>query len=126
MVLAPLVQNMKPLLLEQRSWTFSALRVSNCILRKANAHLKGIESAVEIPRPMGDDRAVRWLDGTDARPLVLQFADDHHAFHEDAKPGDRSLQFPIRWRSSSNQLVTTMSSEATAFSSSPIRSITNR
>ena len=50
MVLAPLVKNMKPLLLEQRSWTFSALRVSNCILRKANAHLKGIESAVEIPR----------------------------------------------------------------------------
>ena len=31
--------------------------------------------------------AVRWLDGPAARPLVLQFADDHHAFHEDAKPG---------------------------------------
>ncbi len=43
---------------------------------------------------------------TDARPLVLQFADDNDAFHEDAKPGDLSLQFPIRWRSSSNQLVT--------------------
>ncbi len=27
-------------------------------------------------------------------------------FHEDAKPGDLSLQFPFRWRSSSNQLVT--------------------
>ena len=45
---------------------------------------------------MGDDRAVRWLDGIDARPL----ADDHHAFHEDAKPGGsvgsighRALQF---------------------------------
>ena len=40
----------------------------------------------------------------------------HHAFHEDAKPGDLSLQFPIRWRSSSNQLVTRMNrsgSEAT-------------
>ncbi len=32
--------------------------------------------------------------------------DDHHAFHEDAKPGDLSLQFPNRSRSSSNQLVT--------------------
>ena len=30
---------------------------------------------------MADAWAVRWLDGTDARPLVLQFADDHHA-HE--------------------------------------------
>ena len=26
------------------------------------------------------------------RSLVLQFADDHHAFHEDAKLGDLSLQ----------------------------------
>ncbi len=59
---------------------------------------------------MGDDRAVRWLDGPDARPLVLQFADDHHAFHEDAKPGDLSLQFPIRSRSSSNQFTTTIKS----------------
>ncbi len=32
--------------------------------------------------------------------------DDHHAFHEDAKPGDLAGQLPIRWRSSSNQLVT--------------------
>ena len=40
MVLAPLVQNMKPLLLEQRSWTFSALRVFHCILRKTNANLR--------------------------------------------------------------------------------------
>ena len=38
----------------------------------------------------GDDRAVRWLDGTDATPLVLQFADDHHAFHEDAKRPHRT------------------------------------
>ncbi len=30
-------------------------------------------------------------------PLVPQFANDHDAFHEDAKPGDLSLQFPIRW-----------------------------
>ena len=30
-------------------------------------------------------------------------ADDHHAFHEDAKPGDLSLQLPIRWRSSSKK-----------------------
>ena len=40
----------------------------------------------------GDVGAARWLDGTTARLLVLQFADDHHAFHEDAKPGDLSLQ----------------------------------
>ena len=34
-------------------------------------------------------------------------ADDHHAFHEDAKPGDLSLQFPpIRSRSSVNQFLT--------------------
>ena len=45
---------------------------------------------------MGDTRAVRWLDGTDARPLVLQFADDHHAFHEDAKPGDLTGQLGTR------------------------------
>jgi len=37
-----------------------------------------------------DDRTVRWLDGTDARPL----ADDHHALHEDAKPGDRRVNYP--------------------------------
>ena len=36
----------------------------------------------------GIGRAVRWLDGTTAKPLVLQFVHDHHAFHEDAKPGD--------------------------------------
>ena len=56
---------------------------------------------------------------------MLQFADDHHTFHEDAKPGDLGLQFPIRPRSSVNQLVTMMISEATA-SSLFIRNITNR
>jgi len=49
--------------------------------------------------------------------LMREPFDDHHAFHEDAKPGDLSLQLlPIRWRSSSNQLVTMMNrsgSEAT-------------
>ena len=50
--------------------------------------------------------AVRWLDGPTANALVLHSADDHYAFHEDAKPGDGAGQFPIRWRSSSNQLVT--------------------
>ena len=31
-----------------------------------------------------------------ARPLVLQFADDHHAFHEDAKRGsDGSMRHPL-------------------------------
>ena len=39
-------------------------------------------------------------------PLVLQFSDDHHAFHEDAKPGDRAGQLGTRALSSSNQLVT--------------------
>ncbi len=41
---------------------------------------------------MGDAEVGRWLDGTEASPLVLQFADDHHAFHEDAKPGRVGLQ----------------------------------
>ena len=39
-------------------------------------------------------------------PLVLRSADDHHAFHEDAKPGDLGLQLPIRWRSSSKKFWT--------------------
>ncbi len=34
-------------------------------------------------------------------------ADDHHAFHEDARPGDLGLQLGIRWRSSSNQFTRT-------------------
>ena len=70
-----------------------------------------------------DDRAVRWLDGTAVRPLVLQFAVDHHAFHEDAKPGDPSLQFPTRAFNSSAQFsIQIISGESTL----PIRSITNR
>ncbi len=44
---------------------------------------------------------------TAVRPLVLHSAHDHHAFHEDAKPGDLSLQFGTRWRSSSSQFTTT-------------------
>ena len=39
-------------------------------------------------------------------PLIFQVADDHHAFHEDAKPGDLSFQLSTRSRSSSNQFVT--------------------
>ncbi len=35
-------------------------------------------------------------------------------------------QFPVRWRSSSNQFVIRMSSEAAPSSASPIRSMTNR
>ncbi len=70
-----------------------------------------------------DDRAVRWLDGTNARLVVLQFAHDHHAFHEDAKPGDLSLQLlPIRWRSSSNQFMTT----TTSFATGPEPPVTSR
>ncbi len=37
-------------------------------------------------------------------------ADDHHAFHEDAKPGDLSLQLGTRPRSSSVQLRMTCNS----------------
>ena len=49
MGLAPLVQNMKPLLLEDRLWTFSALRVSNCILRKTNANLRPENRTMQAP-----------------------------------------------------------------------------
>ena len=62
-------------------------------------------------------------DGWMGLPLVLQFADDHHTFHEDAKPGDLSLQLPIRSSNSSNQFWTQMSSLPVP--SSSIRSITN-
>jgi len=65
---------------------------------------------------------VRWLDGTDARPLVLQFADDHHIFHEDVKPGDLTGQLPTRSLSSSKKFWTRMRSVREA--SSLIRSIT--
>ena len=41
---------------------------------------------------MGDAEVGRWLDGSDARPLVLQFGEYHHAFHEDAEPGDLAAQ----------------------------------
>ena len=34
-------------------------------------------------------------DGWTGPPLVLHFADDHHAFHEDAKPGDLTRQLGI-------------------------------
>ena len=40
MVLAPKVQSIKPLLLEHRSWNFSALRVLNCIPRQTNVNLR--------------------------------------------------------------------------------------
>ena len=36
-----------------------------------------------------------WM-GLMRRPLALQFADDHHAFHEDAKPGDLTGQLGTR------------------------------
>ena len=49
MFLKPLVQNMKPLLLEHRSWTFSALRVSNCTLRKTNANLRPENRTMQTP-----------------------------------------------------------------------------
>ncbi len=37
-------------------------------------------------------------------------ADDHHAFHEDAKPGDLAGQFGTRSLSSSNQFTTSITS----------------
>ena len=58
--------------------------------REPERHDGGLERRVGVftadGEAMADDRAVRWLDGTTASPLV--FADDHRAFHEDAKPGD--------------------------------------
>ena len=45
-----------------------------------------------------------------ARPLVLQFADDHHAFHEDAKPGDLTGQCGTRSFNSSKKFWTITSS----------------
>ena len=50
-------------------------------------------------------------------------ADDHHAFHKDAKPGDLSLQLGTSRPSSSAQFSTKMSSEGTA--GPLIRNITN-
>ena len=67
---------------------------------------------------MGDDRAVRWLDGTAAKALA-----DHHAFHEDAKPGDLAAQFGTRSFNSSKKFWTMMS-PALVFSS--IRNMANR
>jgi len=48
------------------------------------------------------------LQGVHGPCAAEHLADDHHAFHEDAKPGDLSLQLPTRSSSSSNQLVTRM------------------
>ncbi len=36
-------------------------------------------------------------------------ADDHHAFHEDAKPGDLTAQFPTRSFNSSKKFWTSRS-----------------
>ena len=56
------------------------------------------------------------------RALVPQLADDHHAFHEDAKPGDLTGQLGTRSFSSSKKFRTRMSSLLT----SSVRNITNR
>ncbi len=81
-------------------------------------------AAVKCEQATDDAWAVRWLDGTDVRLLIL----DHHAFHEDAKPGDLSLQLGTRRFNSSNQFWTRMSSasDSTSSFSSSIRSITKR
>ena len=73
--------------------------MGSCLLQSANGvHLLVLQwVAFKIP---GMDRSGGFED------LEVIDPHDHHAFHEDAKPGDLSLQFPIRWRSSSNQLVT--------------------
>ncbi len=49
---------------------------------------------------------------TAVRPLAPQFADDHHAFHEDAKPGDLTGQIGTRRSNSSKQLVTRINRES--------------
>ena len=58
------------------------------------------------------------------RSLVLQFADDHYGFHEDAKPGDLSLQSGTSSFNSSKKFWTRMS--WVPVFSSLARSITNR
>ena len=50
---------------------------------------------------------------TAVRPLVLHSAHDHHAFHEDAKPGDLAGQFGTRRFSTSKKLMTRMSGNYT-------------
>ncbi len=40
------------------------------------------------------------------RQLVLQVADNHHAFHEDAKPGELALQLGTRRFNSSKKFRT--------------------
>ena len=61
---------------------------------------------------------------TASRPLVLRSVDDHHAFHEDAKPGDLTGQLGTRRFNSSNQFSIQMISvlEFTI----PTENITNR
>jgi len=49
----------------------------------------------------GYDRPVRWPDGINAKALV-----DHHAFHEDAKPGDLTGQSGTRAFNSSKKFTT--------------------
>ena len=68
-----------------------------------------------------------WM-GPTRRPLRLQFADDHHAFHEDAKPRDLSLQFGIRSFNSSKKFWTRMNlvSPAPPVGVSARRNIRNR
>ncbi len=46
------------------------------------------------------------LDGPRPSPFHRSTPDDHHAFHEDVKPGNLTGQFPIRSFNSSNQFTT--------------------
>ena len=60
-------------------------------------------------------------DGRMGLTLLFQFADDHHAFHEDAKPRDRSLQFGTRSFNSSNQFHDQDGFRDNGFSERPVR-----
>ncbi len=70
-----------------------------------------VEAAIEMPRHDAHVSKLRLMIGRCdcwmGLPLLLHSADDHHAFHEDAKPGDLTGQLGTRWRSSSSQFTTT-------------------
>ena len=49
---------------------------------------------------------LRWsLAEPEGRPFIQPAADDHHAFHEDAKPGDLTVQLGTRRFNSSNPVL---------------------
>ena len=74
MLLAALVQNMRPMLLEDRLWTFSALRVSNCILRKTNANLRLENRTMQTPNHRTYDKVGETMKLARREPSKLAFS----------------------------------------------------